>query len=144
MIVSIQPIAPRALDLISLSDSTTLNDRQVEMLNWCRSMSAEVWSGWIDDELVCIWGLIPPTLVSTQAYLWMYATHRVGEHKFLFVRHSQRIIEQMLTRYGTIIGHCLVGASDSIRWVRWLGGVFNAPNGPYLPFRIERRSNGPN
>lgn len=143
MTVSIQPAELPISDLISLCDDARLKPKQIEMLDWCRSMSAEVWLGRIDGDLVCVWGLIPPTLISTQAYLWMHATRRVDEHKFLFVRHSQRIVEHMLKRYGTIIGHCLLGARDSIRWVRWLGGKFDEPSGPYLPFRIERRRDGP-
>lgn len=142
MSVSIAP-APPFSDLISDGDHPRLDARKIEMLDWCRSMSSEVWAGRIDDELVCVWGLIPPTLISTQAYLWLHATERVEEHKFLFVRQSQRTVEAMLTRYATIIGHCVVGARSSIRWVRWLGGVFGEPSGGYLPFQIERREHGP-
>ena len=143
MSVSIQPTSAPLSDLISPGASASLDDRKLAMLDWCRSMSAEIWSGTIDGDLVCVWGLIPPTIISTQAYLWMHATDRVHEHKFLFVRHSQMMVEKMLEHYPTIIGHCVVGASSSIRWVRWLGGVFGEPNGPYLPFSIERRSRGP-
>ncbi len=140
--ISIQPAASPLSDLISYAESSKLDAKKIEMLDWCQSMSTEIWTGRIDGELVCVFGLIPPTLISTQAYLWMHATERVAEHKFLFVRHSQRIVGQMLERYGTIVGHCVIGARSSIRWVRWLGGVFEEPNGPYLPFRIERRTNG--
>lgn len=138
MSVSIQPT--QSSDLISLNSNATLSDRQIEMLDWCRSMSSEVWAGYIDGELVCLWGLIPPSLISTQAYLWMHSNERVNEHKFLFVRHSQRMVEQMLKRYDVIVGHCVVGARNSIRWVRWLGGVFDEPNGSFMPFRIEGRA----
>lgn len=140
MTVSIQPlIASSISDLISFAASGKLEGKQLEMIEWCQSMSGEVWTGWVDDELVCIWGLITPTLISRQAYLWMYSTSAVQEHKFLFVRHSQRVIEQMLNRYESIVGHCLVGAKDSIRWVRWLGGVFDEANGPFMPFKIEAK-----
>lgn len=143
MTVSIQPTAAPISDLISPSANATLDDKQLAMLDWCRSMSSEVWAGHIDGELVSIWGLIPPTIISTQAYLWMHSTDRVSEHKFIFVRHSQLMVEKMLEHYPLIVGHCLVGAKASIRWVRWLGGTFGEPNGPYLPFSIERRSHGP-
>ncbi len=143
MSVSIQPTAAPLSDLISTNAHASLDDRKLAQLDWCRSMSSEVWVGYIDGEMVSLWGLIPPTLISQQAYLWMHATDKVQEHKFLFVRHSQLVVEQMLTRYETIVGHCIVGASNSIRWVRWLGGVFGEPNGPFLPFHIERKSDGP-
>ena len=104
--------------------------------------SVVVWVGKVDGEIACVWGLIPPTLISRRAYLWMYSTDAVADHKFVFVRHSQRVIEKMLERYDSIVGHCLVGARDSIRWVRWLGGVFGETNGHFMPFTIERRQHG--
>lgn len=124
-------------DLISITDSAKLNAKQMEMIRWCQGMSGETYTGWIDDKLVCAWGLIPPTLISDRAYLWMHATHAVEQHKFIFVRHSQRIVEQMLKLYPTIIGHCMVGSRSSIRWVQWLGGVFEEAEGPFLPFVIR-------
>lgn len=143
MNVRIQPAASALItDLISSTVGGNLTAKQLKMVLWCESMSNEVWTGWVDDRLVCIWGLMPPTLISRQAYLWMYSTKVVNDHKFIFVRHSQRVIEKMLERYDTIVGHCIVGANDSIRWVRWLGGIFDEPNGPFIPFRIERRSHG--
>lgn len=143
MSVNIQPVIGSTIsDLITFASGGSLSSKQLDIIEWCQTMSGEVWTCWIDGDLVAIWGLIPPTLISRQAYLWMYSTDAVSQHKFLFVRHSQRVIERMLERYPTIVGHCLVGACDSIRWVRWLGGVFDDANGPFMPFRIERRSNG--
>lgn len=140
MTVSIQPLIATSLStLISFAGTAKLDPKQIEMIEWCQQMSGEMWTGWIDDELVCAWGLIPPTLISRQAYLWMHSTDRIAEHKFIFVRHSQRVIEAMLAHYDTIVGHCIIGSRDSIRWVRWLGGVFGEADGPYLPFRIEAK-----
>lgn len=143
MSVNIQPLVGAQIsDLISFATGGSLEGKQLQMIEWCQTMSGEVWTGWVDGELACVWGLIPPTLISRQAYLWMYSTSVVQEHKFIFVRHSQRVIERMLERYEVIVGHCVIGARDSIRWVRWLGGVFGEPVGAFLPFRIERRNNG--
>lgn len=102
-------------------------------------MSGDIWTGYIDDRLVCWWGLIPPSLLSNQAYLWMHATDAVKEHQFLFVRHSQRVVERMLERYDTILGHCEIGASDSMRWLRWLGAEFHDPERNVIPFVIRSK-----
>lgn len=138
MTVTIQPTASRLTDLISYDDSPMLDRKKIEMINWCQAMSAEIWTGRIDGELVSVWGLIPPSLISDRAYLWMFATKRVNDHKFLFVRKSQLVVADMLKRYRVITGHCVAGAESSIRWVRWLGGVFEQSDGRYLPFKIER------
>jgi hypothetical protein len=93
--------------------------------------------GFADDDLVCIWGLAPPTLASDQAYLWLYTTPALKGHEFVFVRHSQRAVEEMLKTFSSIIGHCVVGADSSIRWLRWLGAEFGYPSKGLIPFVIR-------
>lgn len=131
--VSIQP---------TFAFDSNLSLSEIGVLQFCQSMSAEVWSGYVDGKLICCWGLIPPTLLSNQAYLWMHSTPAVRDHQFTLVRHSQRIIEQVLNRYEKIIGDCRVEASDSIRWLKWLGAEFSPSDGPYRSFTIRRKAIG--
>jgi hypothetical protein len=140
MTVRIDPLIGTQLsNLITFFDPSTLNTKQIEMIEWCQSMSGEMWTGWADGDLVAVWGLIPPTLLSNQAYLWMHATDAVKDHTFLFVRHSQRMVERMLKHYETIVGHCVISSKDSIRWVKWLGGEFGDYDGQLVPFTIRRK-----
>lgn len=112
-----------------------------EILRECMYRSIEVRYGLVDSEVACMWGLIPPTLLSTTAYLWLLTTDIVAEHKFLFIRHSQRYIEEALNIYPTIIGDCLVGNRAAKRWLQWLGAEFTEPVGGRIPFTI-RAANG--
>lgn len=143
MSVEIAPLSASISNLISFASGGTISSKQMEMLEWCQKMSAEVWSGWASGELIAIWGLIPPSLLSNQAYLWMHSTEAVRDHTFMLVRYSQRVMDVMLDRYETINGHCLTSASDSRHWVRWLGGEFGEPQGNVIPFTIRRREHGP-
>lgn len=126
-------------ELISSSIGHTLDSKSMSILQFCQSMSSEMWTGYVDGNLICCWGLIPPTLLSNQAYLWMHSTPAIRDHQFLLVRHSQRIIEQVLKRYEIIVGDCQVGAKDSIRWLKWLGAEFADNHGPYRSFVIRRK-----
>ena len=107
-------------------------------MDFCLLMSVEIWVGLIDGELACIWGVIPPSLMSHQAYLWLYTTDVIKEHQFILVRHSQMVIEQLLKDYTSIVGHAIVGSEKSIRWLKWLGAKFGTPQGTGIPFRISR------
>ena len=107
-------------------------------MEFCLTMSTMIWTGYINDKLACIWGVIPPTLLSNQAYLWLYTTDVIKEHSFLLVRHSQRVIDELLDQYPNIVGHALVGSDKSIRWLKWLGAKFGPPMGTGIPFRITR------
>lgn len=133
-------IEPLTSQLISSAIEFNLDPKETGMLDFCQSLSTEVWSGYVGNKLICRWGLIPPTLLSNQAYLWMHSTPAIRDHQFLLVRHSQRIIEQVLDRYERIIGDCRVEAYDSIRWLKWLGADFVESEGTYLSFTIKRKA----
>ena len=98
-----------------------------------------VWIGWADDEVLCFMGLMPLTIFSDQAYLWLRTTPAMQEHVFTFIRHSQRLVAEMLQEFPLIIGHCEVSAARSIRWLRWLGAEFGAPEGQLVPFQIRAK-----
>ena len=140
--VSIKPFLGGTIsDLISSTTGLKLDSNKLGILHFCQLMG-ETWTGYVDGRLVCCWGLIAPSMLSNQAYLWMYTTDAVRDHQFLLVRHSQKVIEGALRDYEVIVGHCLVDAKDSIRWLKWLGATFGEPDGHAIPFAIRRRSNG--
>jgi hypothetical protein len=83
--------------------------------------SIYAWTGLIDGDVACIWGLIAPTILSDKAYLWLLTTDLVDEHQFIFVRHSQLQVQEMLKEFPTIVGHVKVKDERAKRWLRWLG-----------------------
>lgn len=95
-----------------------------ETIRDCIFQSIEVRYGLLDGEVACMWGLIPPTLLSSTAYLWLLTTDIIAEHKFLFIRYSQRYIEEALKQYPTIVGEVLSENRSAQRWLKWLGAEF--------------------
>lgn len=128
--------------LISSETGLRLDPKDAEVLEFCQSMSIMTWTGYVGDVLICCWGLIPPSMLSRQAYLWMHSTPAVRDHAFCLVRHSQRVIEEMLKDYDKIVGHCREDAADSIRWLRWLGAEFSPAENGLRPFVIRRKLHG--
>ena len=127
-----------AVEAGNLIKEIAFDDGGLKAMDFCLLMSIDIWAGFIDGELACIWGVIPPTLMSDQAYLWLYTTNIIEEHQFTLVRHSQMVIEEILEEYPSIVGHAMLGSSKSIRWLKWLGAKFGQPMGTALPFRITR------
>ena len=125
--------------LISQANQQNMFKDNQRVLDYCLMLTTSLWVGKVDDKLVCTWGLIPPTILSNQAYLWLYATDAVKDHEFLFVRHSQIAIQKMLEEYELITGHAEVTATKSIRWLRWLGAEFGESDGNILPFVIRKK-----
>ena len=140
MTVAVERIDRRqVMDLISQVDEVSLSEDEKVTFRRCLVQTTTVWMGLADGKLVCIWGLIPPTMLSDTAYLWLYTTGAIRGHEFLFVRHSQRAVEGMLLLYPNIIGITRVGNDQTIRWLKWLGAVFSEPSGSVLPFTIRKK-----
>lgn len=97
--------------------------------------------GFVDGEVAAMWGLVPQSLLSNQAYLWLLTTELAEQHKFLLVRYSQMFVAQALEHYETLVGHCAAGNFSTKRWIRWLGGEFGTGNGKLVPFVIKRKNN---
>lgn len=115
-----------------------LTDEEYEIIGNCFIRSEERWIGAVDGVVACLWGLIPPSLMSDQAYLWLYHNELVEEHKFAFIRHSQVQMQRMLQLYPIIIGDCLVSNATGRKWLMWLGAEFAYPNGGLAPFQIRK------
>jgi hypothetical protein len=111
-----------------------------KIMQQCLHRSVEIRYGFIDGEIACAWGLIPPTILSSVAYLWLLTTDVVAEHKFLFIRHSQRYIEEALKEFPIIVGDAIVGNDPAIRWLKWLGAEFLQPDGQRIPFVIRAKN----
>lgn len=110
-----------------------------ETLRECMYRSVEVRYGFIDGEVACMWGLIPPSLLSTTAYLWLLTTDIVAEHKFLFIRYSQRYVEEALKTWPTIIGDVLIENRPAQRWLKWLGAEFGPAVKGRFSFTIQAK-----
>jgi hypothetical protein len=126
-------------ELISSFEGDKLAENELKIFNSFIAASVAVYSGLVNDKVLCLWGLIPPTLLSDQAYLWLYTTPAAEEHQFILVRRGQIEMKKMLEEYPKIVGHCEVGAERSIRWLKWLGAEFGAADGKLIPFLIQRQ-----
>lgn len=128
---------PELYSLISQEILDSISEEGREIMARSLHNSSMVWVGFDGDKLLGFWGLISPTLISQRAYLWLYTTPALQSHEFIFIRHSQRAVAEMLKEYPIIIGHGMVGADKSLRWLEWLGAKFGAPEGQLLPFEIR-------
>lgn len=131
---------PEAHDLIYPECLSMLSELNQETMQRSMHNSSHVWIGYNDTQVLAFWGLIPPTLLSDRAYLWLMTTEHMYQHQFMFIRWSQRAVEAMVREYPLIVGHCDITAPKSIRWLRWLHAEFGEPQGQLLPFQIRAES----
>jgi hypothetical protein len=106
----------------------------------CLFRSIHIYQGRLDGVVACVWGLIPPTLLSNSAYLWLLTTNIVAENKFLFIRYSQRYIEEALKIWPTLNGDIIGDNPAAKKWLGFLGAVFDERIGDRTPFTIRRKA----
>lgn len=105
------------------------------------NLSAATYVGYIKDEVACMYGLKPPSFLSTsQTYMWLITTDVVDWNKFEFIRHSEVVIGNVLKEYEKIIGETYVKDTRAFKWLRWLGAVHLDYVGELVPFYITRDS----
>lgn len=120
----------------------SLDARQQKIMDDCLRESFDIWTGLYDDVVGCVYGVIHPTMLSNRAYFWLFTNDKmVLEHQFTFIRGSQIVIQELLTRYDSIHGEVETKYPRAKRWLGWLGAKFthreelNAP----LQFEIRRK-----
>lgn len=82
------------------------------------------WVGRIDKKIVCLYGLMGQCFLANSAYIWMLHTKAVEDNKFLFIRHSQLVIQEALKIYSELQGHVKTDNISGQRWLKWLGAQF--------------------
>ena len=132
------------LDLIGLLSRTEFASIKgaEDSLKHHMLLSEDAWIGKIDGVPMVAWGVIPPCMLSSSAYVWVLMADelRQKEYRFIFARYSQRIKDILLQKYDSLIGYCYPYQKDSIRWIKFLGVEFtDADNRNMIPFKIRRK-----
>lgn len=130
-----------AYDLIYEEHLATLSVINQETMQRAMANSSRVWLGEDEGRVIAVWGLIPPTLMSDIAYLWLFTTKNLTRHTFIFIRHSQRAVQEMLEDFPVIVGHAELTNRKSIQWLKWLGAEFGDPvSDRAIPFTITAKA----
>ena len=141
MRVDITPIGSTdAMNILAKSQFSEV-ESAIQSLHHHIMLSENTWVAKLDNVPVVMWGVIPPSVLSSRAYVWLVASNDIGKKphvKFLFIRYTQRIVEIMLKKHEALYGFCYPEESQSIKWLKFLGAKFEKPHDGKLPFRIGR------
>lgn len=139
----IRVTGPEAYDLIYPEHLAKLSSSEQATMRSAMESSASVWLGYDDDRILACWGVQAPSLLADCAYLWLYTTEHLDSHVFMFIRHSQRAVAEMLTEFTALRGITLADNARAIRWLEWLGAEFSpVKHNGCLTFEIRAAANG--
>lgn len=83
--------------------------------------STQAWAGFVDGEIVCMFGVCPRNLVMGEGSPWLLSTDKIVQHQKIFLRRCKFFVDQMGRDYNQLINYVDARNTVAIRWLRWLG-----------------------
>jgi hypothetical protein len=100
--------------------------------------SAIAWTGLVDEEPVCIFGVSPVDILAGVGCPWLLGTEQVVRYAVTFLRLNKGYVARMLSMFPHLENFVDARNAHSIRWLKWLGFQFDPAPVPYgvskLPF----------
>ncbi len=84
-------------------------------------MSTYSKTGLVNDELVCMWGVCPISLLSGSGSPWMLGTDLITEKQRIFLRRSKPWLDDIRKDYRYLENFVDARNVMSIKWLKWLG-----------------------
>ena len=107
------------------------------------NVSSKCWSLVINDQVACIFGVAPVSIIGSIGSPWMIGTDLIVKKPKHFLRKCQSSVLEMNEAYDTLINYVDSRNHYAITWLSWLGFKLGEPeaHGPMgVPFiRFEMR-----
>lgn len=101
------------------------------------AVSTHAWVGFIDHEPVCMFGVVPRSVLSGRGIPWMIGTNALDRHAAEFLKGCRPQVAEMRSVYNLLENYVDARNTKAIRWLRWLGFEIGPaqPHGPHAaPF----------
>lgn len=92
-----------------------------------------------EGDVVALWGFAPTSLLGNTAWVWMLSTPHVEQCKHIFAAGSREVMNRLLETYPNLLVNVDPAYGRALRWLRWLGFVEVAHEGPFLQMLIQRK-----
>lgn len=93
------------------------------------------WTGLIDGEPVCMFGVAPGDVLSGIGHPWMVGTGHLDRHPFVFLRRCKGCVREMLTMFSTLENYAHQDNIKALEWLMWLGFAVTLQAEPMGPYR---------
>jgi hypothetical protein len=93
--------------------------------------SIMAWTGLVDDEPVCVFGVAPLDILSGIGSPWLLGTGFLPRYAMTFLRMNKAYVQKMSELFPHLENYVDARNKLSIRWLKWLGFQFDAQPVPY-------------
>lgn len=106
--------------------------------------ASAAWTGVVDGEPICMFGVTPWSILGAAGAPWMIGTTLIKPNARPFLKESRRALEAMKEPYDLLLNFVDARHHEAVRWLRWLGFTIQepvpyGPDGmPFHPFEWRR------
>jgi hypothetical protein len=83
--------------------------------------SKKAWTGLIDGVPVCMFGVVPASILGNVGRPWMVGTKHLDAHPFVFLRRCRGCLKEMRESFDILENFVDVRNKRAIEWLVWLG-----------------------
>ncbi len=93
-------------------------------------LSETAWTGLVDDEPICMFGVAPSCLLTNTGTPWLLGTDGIEKHAGIFIRHSIKHLNDLFGEWDRLINYVDARNKKAVRWLKWMGFTIYDPQ-PY-------------
>lgn len=140
----ITAIAPKVREADRQELWATACMKPIDALICSYAVSKLAWTGLVDGEPVCMFGVAPASLLTSTGRPWMIGTDLIDRYSTTFLRRCKGRVREMLRYYQSLENYVDLRNERAIRWLDWLGFEFEGPYPygvlklPFMRFTMER------
>lgn len=115
----------RRADVVEGEIATGLSAKEALVLSV--QSSFEAIAAYADDRLVMLAGVVPASLISSNAAPWMVGTDELTKHAFKLCRENRRYVKKWLTWFPYLENWVDAENKVALKWLKWLGFELEDP-----------------
>lgn len=107
--------------------------------------SVVAWTGLVDDEPVCMYGVTPLNILGGAGCTWLIRSRKIERYQVAFLRLNRRFVREMLEIFPTLVNYIDAGDLAGQKWLMWLGFSldpepipYGVRNLPFLRFYVDK------
>lgn len=107
------------------------------------AVSEEAWTYFVDDQIVCMFGVRTPNLLSNHGVPWLIPHLNVNKYKWVFLKSCRAGLLSMSDRYEHFGSMVIAKNKRAIKWLKWLGFTIypavNHKGTEFHPYVLSRK-----
>ncbi|MCP4127346.1 MAG: hypothetical protein GY753_09820 [Gammaproteobacteria bacterium] len=124
----------RDADYVEITEGSGLS--ALEVVGQSFDASEAAWTGEWDGEIVCLFGVVPYSVLTGDGCPWLVSTDKILECQKTFLKMNRGYVDRMSLLYSSLYNYVDTRNEVARRWLAWLGFTVNPEPEPFGPNQL--------